>query len=258
MAKKATKKSKSSKTTKQASSPKFKIIAEFRDLLPDLTLEEYKELERSICKEGLREPLLVWKERGVLIDGHNRLKICKEHGKKYRIIEKSFASKEDVKLWILDNQAGRRNMATFQRIEATLKLKDAIAERAKKNQQASGGAVRKKVYKPVRTDKVLGEKAGVSHVQIRKAEAILKQYANGKIEENVMNALRSGKVKISGIYNRYCEDQKTKQQPKRDITERSNSIIRLLKMQIAKAFPQMEDRDYIYKQISEWINEKND
>ena len=262
MAKKATKKSKSSKTAKQTSNPKFKVIAEFRDLLPDLTPEEYKELEASICKEGLREPLIVWKERGVLIDGHNRLKICKEHGKKYRIIEKSFASKEDVKLWILDNQAGRRNMTTFQRIEATLKLKDAIATEAKKNQQAGGGSVRQKVGKPgneaKRTNKILGDKVGVSHEIIRKAEAVLEKYHEGKIEENVMNALRSGKAKISGIYNRYCKDQKTKQQPKRDITERSNSIIRLLKMQIAKAFPQMEDRDYIYKQISEWINEKKD
>ena len=263
MAKKATKKAskkvKSSKTTKATDTPRFRIVSEFRHLLPDLTPEEYKALEDSLRSEGLREPLIVWKEKGILVDGHNRLTICKKYGIKYRIREKSFESKEAAKLWILDNQAGRRNMTTFQRIEAVLNLKDVIAEQAKKNQQAGGGAVRKKVYKPIRTDKMLGDRVGVSHVIIRKAESILEAYHKRKIDEKVIDALRKGKAKISSIYNLYCKDQSKKEkQQERGMMERSNSFFKSLKMQIARFFPQMEDRNHIYKQLSEWANEEKD
>jgi ParB-like chromosome segregation protein Spo0J len=263
MAKKATKKTnkkaKASKSTKQTSTPKFKVDPEFSGLLPPLTQEEFKVLENSICREGLHEPLLVWKERGILVDGHNRRKICKKHKIKYRIREKSFKDRNEVKLWIWENQEGRRNMTMFQRIEAALKLKDIIAAQAKKNQQASGGAVSKKVYKPIRTDKILGDRAGVSHVMVGKAEKILEKEAKGVIGEKEMVALRNGKAKISRIFKQYCLEQsdtsKTKQ-PKQGLVERSNSIIRLLKMQVARSFQQTEDCTSLYDKIIEWANAK--
>ena len=154
-------------------------------MLPDLTTEESKALEDSIKREGLREPLIIWKGKGILVDGHNRHEICKSLKIKYRardIREMPFENAEAVKLWILENQAGRRNMTTFQQIEVVLALKDAIAAEAKRNQQAGGGSVRQKVGKPgneaKRTNKILGDKVGVSHEIIRKAEAILEQYHN--------------------------------------------------------------------------------
>ena len=264
MAKKASKKAskkaakkvvkKTKKPTKQVRTTKFKVISEFRKLLPKLTPEEFKALEESIDREGLREPLVIWKEKGILVDGHNRRDICKNLKIKPVTREQSFNSKEAVKLWILDNQAGRRNMTTFQRIEATLALKDAIAAEVKKNQQAGGGAVRKKVYKPKRTDKILGDKVGVSHVIIRKAEAILAKHGNGEIDEKVMNALRSGKTKISSVYNLYCKDKKAGKHSDKDLSERSNGIIRLLKMQVARSFSRTKDRTSLYDKIIEWAN----
>lgn len=153
MAKKASKKTskKTSKSTKATSTTKFKVISEFRNLLPKLTPEESKALEDSIRREGVREPLVIWKEKKILVDGHNRRDICKKLKIKPTTRVQSFGSKEAVKLWILENQASRRNMTSFQQIEAILKLKDTIAAEAKRNQQAGGGAVRTKLDKPVHT-----------------------------------------------------------------------------------------------------------
>ena len=226
--------------------------------MPDLTPEEEKALEDSLCQEGLREPLIIWKGKDILVDGHNRLRLCKKHNIKIKTRPISFENKDAVKLWILENQAGRRNMTSFQRIEATLKLKDAIAAEAKKNQQAGGGAVRQKVGKPgneaKRTNKILGDKVGVSHEIIRKAEAILEKYHNGQIDEKVIDTLRAGKKKISSVYNMHCKNKEPKQQTTKDVEKRSSGIIRLLKMQVARSFQKTEDCTSLYDKIIEWAN----
>ena len=84
------------------------IDPEFRDLLPPLSTEESSALEQSILTNGLRDPLTVWND--ILIDGHNRYKICKKYNLDYNIVEMDFPSKEAVKDWIDSNQLGRRNL----------------------------------------------------------------------------------------------------------------------------------------------------
>src|SRR5258706_14004744 len=61
---------------------------EILEYLIPLTDEQKLQLERNILEEGCREPLIVWpnnKGQMVLIDGHNRLKICQKHGLTYKI-----------------------------------------------------------------------------------------------------------------------------------------------------------------------------
>ena len=50
----------------------FKIDNEFRDLIPALRPEELEGLEQSIKEDGCRDPLIIWEEEGILVDGHNR------------------------------------------------------------------------------------------------------------------------------------------------------------------------------------------
>jgi len=252
--KKATKRA--DKSTKQIDSPKFKVIEEFRTLLPALTSEEYKGLEDSILREGVREPLLIWKEKGILIDGHNRRTICKKHKIKYRTREKSFENKEAVKLWILENQEGRRNMTGFERIEVALKLKDIIIEQAKKNRE---GGVRLKLDKPIHTYKVLGKRAGVSHGTVRKAESILNKVAEGIVSEQDIDDLRKGKVSVSRIYNKYdtpdkVKTPKGKQQSSQDVETRIGNTFSTLERQFTK----IEDRTSLYDKIIEWAKAKKE
>lgn len=92
----------------------IKIDEDLRNFIPVLTDSEREQLERNILAEGVREPLIVWQEENTLIDGHNRYEIAKKHKIDFKIITKSFFSKEDVYLWMINNQLGRRNLTTEQ------------------------------------------------------------------------------------------------------------------------------------------------
>ena len=258
MAKKATKKAtkKTTKKVKQINNPTVKTRDEFRKLLTPLTTEEYKALEESICRDGVREPLVVWKEKGILVDGHNRRDICKEHGRRYRIVEKSFTNEAEVKLWIWDNQESRRNMTPFRRVEVVLNLKEIIAEQAKNNQRKRGRRksgeegcpkLDKAKDNPVHTDKILAKKAGVSRNTFRNAEAIVKKMEAGKVEEKDINGLRSGKKKINSIYLKYCDKKSATQKPPQDLSGRIESTFSTLEKQFAHV-----DRTDFYDKIIEW------
>jgi hypothetical protein len=94
----------------QEQMPELIIDEEFKALLDETTPEERKSLKESIQQEGIREPLIVWDEQSILLDGHNRLAVAKELSLPYRTERKSFASREDAEKWIIRNQLGRRNL----------------------------------------------------------------------------------------------------------------------------------------------------
>ena len=91
------------------------VDPEFQSKIPPLTAEERSQLESNILEEGrLLNPLIVWK--GIIVDGHNRFEILKEHPEiEYTILEKEFAGREEAVVWICKNQLGRRNLTPEQR-----------------------------------------------------------------------------------------------------------------------------------------------
>ncbi|MBU6170619.1 MAG: hypothetical protein KGQ87_03880 [Verrucomicrobia bacterium] len=90
---------------------KIKIDPEFRDLIPPLSEVELKQLHDNISFNGCLTPLVVWKEEGILLDGHNRYAFCKECDYEYDVKELKFPSREQAKDWIILNQLGRRNVS---------------------------------------------------------------------------------------------------------------------------------------------------
>ncbi len=93
---------------------------ELENLIPALTNEEYSQLSANIRAEGCRDPLVLWQTDGqaVLVDGHNRFRVCTEHqeelvtkfGYDYRYIFREFADVEAAKDWMINNQLGKRNL----------------------------------------------------------------------------------------------------------------------------------------------------
>ena len=70
-------------------------------------------MEQNILSEGCRDPVVVWpktQRASILVDGHNRLKICQKHGLPYKVKKINFSSIDAVKDWMVDNQLGRRNL----------------------------------------------------------------------------------------------------------------------------------------------------
>ena len=89
-----------------------RVDPEFKQLLPQLTDYEFGQLEVSILAEGCRDALVVW--RGIVADGHNRLRICQEYGVEYRTRELTLETREEVLDWIDTNQLARRNLSPDQ------------------------------------------------------------------------------------------------------------------------------------------------
>ena len=110
------------------------IDPEFAALIPPLAPDEFSGLEQSILSEGCRDAITVWDN--LIVDGHNRYKICKEHNIPYRVETKDFKSRDDAMLWMLQNQLARRNLNDFQRIEIVRRFENAVKAKAEQRMLA--------------------------------------------------------------------------------------------------------------------------
>jgi DNA (cytosine-5)-methyltransferase 1 len=80
------------------------VDPELESLIPPLSQEQYKAIEASISRDGCRDPIVFWKEKGIIIDGHHRFSICRRNNLEFPLVELSFPDKEAVKAWIAENQ----------------------------------------------------------------------------------------------------------------------------------------------------------
>lgn len=119
----------------------MKIDPEFQSTISPISADEYRQLEKSIRDEGCRDPLVIWLEEEILLDGHNRLAICESVGVSYETRELSLPDRLEAMIWIRRNQVSRRNLTDDQRAMnaaglAELESEKARRERAKKAAQA--------------------------------------------------------------------------------------------------------------------------
>lgn len=173
----------------------IKIDNEFRTLIPPLTAEEFSQLEANCLENGIQDSLKTW--NGVLVDGHNRYEIAQKHGLEFRTEEMEFTSRDDVKLWIIKNQLGRRNLSTYDRGVLALKLKPVIAAMAEQNLHLSEGKGCQKSdkVKPIVTNKEVAKAGGVSHDTIHKVDVI-----ENSDNEEVKKAVRNKEISIDKAY----------------------------------------------------------
>lgn len=114
----------SNETIKQ----KIVILDELKNLIEPLQEEELQGLEKNIIENGCKDSLIVWQttekvinpesitdtELFVLVDGHNRYKICTKHNIPFNVMLMFFTSLQDAKNYMLDLQMGRRNLSQIQ------------------------------------------------------------------------------------------------------------------------------------------------
>ena len=193
------------------------IDEEFKNLIPPLSDEEFRQLEENCVRDGIRDPLVVWPQEDgtdILIDGHNRWKII---GKHYNSLcpqfkRMEFESREDAKEWIIRNQLGRRNIPNYVKAELVLKLKQQIADKAKEKERERKTTYQKSEksnMEPVNTTKELAKVAGVSHDTIHKVEVIKEK------------ALAWGDVSINKVYEdiKASKLESRRQQEERELRE---------------------------------------
>ena len=114
------------------------VLPEMAELLPPLTGEQLSALEADIVANGCYAPVIV-NEDMVIIDGHNRQRLCEKHGLPYQMAVFSFRDLLEAKQWALDTQKGRRNLDKWELGKIALRLKPDIEAKARANQSAAGG-----------------------------------------------------------------------------------------------------------------------
>ena len=105
----------------------LKIDPEFRDKIPPMPVEDFEGLKADILRDGyVRDPLVVWKEENILLDGHHRWSVIQEHPElPYTIDHKSFPDRWAAIAWICANQLHKHNMTELQRMKLIQEEHDA-------------------------------------------------------------------------------------------------------------------------------------
>lgn len=102
-----------------------------------MTLEERNQLEANLAAEGCRDALVVW--NGILLDGHNRLETCTRLRIPYKTCEINLPNREAAKLWVEENQMGRRNLTPDQRAAIAYRVLQRRVEISKCERARKGG-----------------------------------------------------------------------------------------------------------------------
>ena len=191
----------------------MQILQELEILIPPLTSEEFKQLERNILEEGIRDPLVTW--NGILVDGHNRYRIAQEHDINYVTVEKEFADINAVKVWMINNQFGRRNLISYVRTVLALRLKEIYREIAKENQKGGqGGILLPQTFgeankKENETNYKIGKIADVSSETIRKVEKI-----EATASPEIKAKASTGQISINEAYKEIKKEEKIDERKK--------------------------------------------
>ena len=182
----------------------IEIKEEFKKLIPPLTKEEYKQLEDNCLEEGIREKIILW--NNYIIDGHNRYNIAKQWNLEFETESKSFSSEDEVKIWMLDNQFGKRNLSDAQRYLNRNEKRKLLKGQGKQTQGLRTdllSIVDKKLKPEHNTQKIIANELGWSTGKVAMADIVFKK-ATPEIEEKVLK----NKITINQAYKEIKKEEK--------------------------------------------------
>ena len=195
------------------------VDQEFRSIVPPLSQEEYEGLEASLIKEGNRTPIDTW--RGYIVDGHHRYDICHKHNIPLKPAnELQLEDRDEVMLWIIDNQLARRNLPLPVRLELIITSQEIeLRRQARERKQEAGELYHKGSPKVTQmfvspledkpkhrqdeaVDAIIARKAGTSRETVRKYRDVMKKATPEQKEK-----LASGKATVNQVYQSVKRDE---------------------------------------------------
>ena len=180
----------------------MKIKEEFKQLIPPLTTEEFKQLEDNCLAEGVREKILTW--NGFIIDGHNRFEIATRWNLEYETESKYFKDEDDVVLWMIDNQNGRRNLNDGWKYKLQQKKKAILLKQGKKEMERKPISALSTIDKPKHnTQKEIAKTLNWSTGKVAMADIVFKK-ATPEVEEKVLN----NEITINQAYQAIKKEEK--------------------------------------------------
>lgn len=179
------------------------IDSDFQSLIPPLGREELLQLEQNIKQDGCRDPLVVWND--VLIDGHNRYEICTRLKIQFELTRKDFDSREAVKVWMIDNQKGRRNLTDGWKFELAQTRKALLAEKGRENKQGRGKVL--STIDKTNTQQELAKELGWSTGKVAMADKVWKD-----ADDEVKQQIKTGEKSINEAYQDIKHQEKKAKQ----------------------------------------------
>ena len=193
----------------------LKIKKEFKELIPDLSAEEFKQLEDNCINDGIRDKLIIWED--YIIDGHNRFEIAGKHNLKFQTEEIAFDNEDEAKIFIINLQLGRRNLVEFVKIELMQKRKEILMKKGKEK-MSEGGKGMSIIDRPSHsTRKQLSKELKISSGKLAQAEIVIK-----KATPEVKQKLRAGEISINNAYQDIKKNEKRNEVYKKEISYKEN------------------------------------
>jgi N6-adenosine-specific RNA methylase IME4 len=196
-----------------AHTPKTLVIdPEFKELIPPLSDDEFNQLEANLLRDGCKEPLTVWD--GILIDGHNRHRICQRYRIKFKVDEVKFKTRDHAMAWIDERQLGRRNLDDDKRAMVADDLVQRLSKIAVVDQRKIAGAASARARKGAngsahwalslksKTSKSKGRKQNRTRTRVAKEKKIsdkkLRHAAEiKKADKRVADMVLNGQIKLT-------------------------------------------------------------
>jgi len=195
------------------------VDPEFHSLIPSLSSDETQLLEKSLLSEGCRDALVVWQEsilvreemsrdsdgqfQTILLDGYNRLEICKKYNIDYDYTDVQNIDPWDrngAKLWIIRNQLARRNLADWQKYELVQIQQEILHEQGRKKMSEGGQGLSTidKPSEPHNTQIEIAKALGWSTGKVAQADYIAKRI-DGETKEKLRKAETTINREYKGI-----------------------------------------------------------
>jgi N6-adenosine-specific RNA methylase IME4 len=180
----------------------------YSNTVAPLTKDEYEALKKSIAENGLYSPIIK-NQHGDILDGHHRLKACRELGITSKFEIKYFDNELLEELFVYDSNLFRRQLTPYHRGELVLKKKPVLAKLAEQRMKA--GITLSRNQERVHVDKELAKEARVSKDTLYKIDQIIKS----DLSEQEKEKLRTEKMRINRAYKKVkrSEDSKKEKPP---------------------------------------------
>lgn len=183
-------------------------------LYPMLEGEAYKELKDSIHKNGCRNPVVLTNDGTVLVDGRNRLRVCRELKVEPDIVLlPEEYDDQDIIDYVTDQNLNRRHLTPSQLQMVGAKMIPMYAEAAKKRQGArtdlTSGRGRPEVQNFGRTNEHIAKKLGVGKTGIKNATKVLKK------SKKLTQQVEDGKISVNKAVDLIEKGEAAKHVPKR-------------------------------------------
>ena len=186
--------------------------------LPPLAPIEEMGLTKSLRHEGCRESVkvVVYDGKYVIVDGHNRYRICKEFGIPFKVEVLPIESIEDARTWLIETQLGRRNVSDFVKCEFVLPMRETLIKEGRRRQgwrkrECDVSSNLMKREEKVDTQKTIAKMAGVSVGTLVSTKWLIENAA-----ERTKEDLRKGAISIYMAYTQTrdllrSDDEETRQ-----------------------------------------------